>query len=355
MLRLEKINKIFGDFALKNIDLTINKGDYFVLIGKSGAGKSMLLDIITGLIKPDSGRIFLDDRNLLDIPIQHRKIGIVYQKPTLFPHMTVYGNIAYPLKIRKLARHEIKLKINEIASLLDISHLLDRSITNLSGGEAQRVTIARTLVTNPEVLLLDEPLTYLDVNLRRDMSKLLKRLNSNGQTIVHVTHDYESALSITNSIAIIDNGEIIQNGTVHEVFQNPKSSFIAEFIGLKNLSKGYITLFNSNPSHKVFKTSELVIDLGSNFSKNSTGYIIIPDEAIEISVYQSEKTTNSFGHNGRVTDIYQTNIGLEIIIDIGIEICKQITNHDLQSMDIKIGSILSVNIDPNQINFVNSN
>ena len=161
MLRLEKISKKIGGFLLTDIDLSVGKGDYYVLIGESGAGKSMLLEIITGFIQPDSGSISLNDNDLLKIPIQERNIGIVYQKPTLFPHMSVFDNIAYPLRSRGYKKPFINNRVAQLAGDTEISHILNRNIANLSGGETQRVTIARALASNPDILLLDEPLKCL--------------------------------------------------------------------------------------------------------------------------------------------------------------------------------------------------
>jgi ABC-type Fe3+/spermidine/putrescine transport system ATPase subunit len=329
MLKIEKINKKLGAFCLKNIDLEVNKGDYFVLIGESGAGKSALLDLITGFQKPDSGRIILNDRDLSDIPIQKRNIGIVYQKPTLFPHLNVFENIAYPLRSLHLPKEEIESRIAYLAKETDISGLLQRKTTALSGGEAQRVTIARALANQPDILLLDEPLTSLDVSLRKDLLTLLRKLNRKGQTIVHVTHDYEEAIVLTNKIGLIEKGCILTISSPEELFQNPKSSFAAGFMGIKNYFTGHLSAVDNEPRSKIFETSGIQLSLQSQEESETTGAIIVNSKMIHIS--EIEPTTKSINYlKGTITDHYQTSNGSEIVIDAGIELI--VTLSDIKSL-----------------------
>ncbi len=353
MLKLENINKKVGDFSLSNIGFTVLKGDYFVLIGETGAGKSMLLEIITGLLVPDSGRVILNGTDLVSTPTQKRNIGIVYQKPTLFPHMSVFENIAYPLKIRKLKTNEVIAKVNQLANEVDIRHLLQRDTANLSGGEAQRVTIARTLATDPAILLLDEPLSFLDIQLKREMSALLRRINQSGKTIIHVTHDYEEALSLTNKIGIIENGVIIQTGTPQEVFNNPKSAFIANFIGIKNFCQGRLLVSEADADVNIFKTSGIEILVSSDEAANTEGFIIIPSESITLSEDQLVSSAiNNF--QGTILDVFQTKIGMEVIIDIGVQISAHITHHSLGRLNLGIGKRVWISFKASSVSFVRS-
>lgn len=233
MLTLNKINKKAGTFALHDISLEVDKGDYFILAGESGAGKTMILEIICGLVKPDSGEVIINGTDMANIPVQNRKTGLVYQDRTLFPHLNVFENIAYPLKCKKLSKKEIDNKVNELAKDTEITHLLKRKTIKLSGGEAQRVAIARTLATEPEILLLDEPLSFLDMRLKNEITRLLKEISLKGQTIIHVTHDFNEVLTLANKIAIIENGRVIQSGTLNEVTDRPASEFVAGFVGVK--------------------------------------------------------------------------------------------------------------------------
>lgn len=351
MLKLEKINKKVGAFSLRDIDFTVNKGDYFVLIGESGAGKSILLEIITGLLTPDSGNITLNNKSILNILPQRRNIGIVYQKPTLFPHMSVYDNLAYPYKIKKYKKEKIKNNIHKLAEDFEITNILKRNINNLSGGEIQRVTIARTLASNPDILLLDEPLSYLDVQLKKGMLSLLRKLNQKGQTIIHVTHDYEEALALTNKIAIIENGEIIQSGSPNEVFKNPKSTFVANFFGINNFYKGRLLNSDNNSEHKMFETSNISFFIISEEKASSEGYIIIPSNAIIVS---NEKLNSSAinNFNGQIKDIYQTKLGIELIIDIGIELTVKITNYSFDKLEIFVGKKVWISFKASSVNFI---
>lgn len=351
MLRLEKISKKTGGFSLNDINLSISKGDYFVLIGESGAGKSMLLEIISGFIVPDSGSIFLNDKDLLKTPIQDRNVGIVYQKPTLFPHMTVFENIAYPLQTRKFKKKFIEYQVNQLATDTEITHILNRNISHLSGGETQRVTIARALATQPQVLLLDEPLSFLDVQLRRGMLALLRKLNQKGQTIIHVTHDYEEALSLTNKISIIEKGTIIQTGSPQDVFHKPKSDFVASFIGSKNFFSGNIVAVDDANHLKIFETSGIQIFIQTEYNIGYHGHIIILGDTISLS---EDKLNSSALNNfsGTITDIYPITTGMEIVVDIGIELSAQISYHSMENLHLTRGKNVWISFKASSINFI---
>src|SRR5664279_590902 len=237
MLRLSNINRRLGNFALSEVNLEVGDGEYYVLLGRSGSGKTQLLELIAGLEHPDSGKIFLDDMDITHQKIQDRKVGIVFQDYAIFPHMTVYGNIAYPLRARKEDNKNIDEKVKKAAEAMNITHILMRSTEKLSGGELQRVALARTLIKSPHLLLLDEPLSSLDTSLKDDLKRLLRNLNKAGQTIIHVTHDYCDAISLAKKVGVIHNGKIIQEGSVEEVFSNPANRFVARYAGIRNFFK----------------------------------------------------------------------------------------------------------------------
>ncbi|MFZ4463676.1 MAG: ABC transporter ATP-binding protein [Bacteroidales bacterium] len=350
MLRIEKINKKLGSFSLRNIDLEVNKGDYFVLIGESGAGKSVLLDLITGFQKADSGSIVLNGRELSGIPIQERNIGIVYQKASLFPHLNVFDNIAYPLHCRKIPKKEIESRIIELASEMDITGLLLRKTLALSGGEAQRVTIARALANQPDILLLDEPLTSLDVSLRKGLLALLRKLNRKGQTIVHVTHDYEEALSLSNKLGLIEQGSILTIASPEEVFRNPKSAFAAGFMGIKNFFTGHIQMGEKGKDLKVFETSGIQISMLSTEETGSKGAIIINNKMIQLSeIEPTIKPLNCL--KGTIIDYFKTSNGSEIVIDTGIELFATISDTNTITFEPVFAKIVWLNFDPDAISF----
>ena len=194
MLNLNEVCLKQGKFSLKSISLTVEKGDYFILLGVSGAGKSMILETIAGLLKPVSGTILMNGNNITNAKIQDRKIGLVFQDHAIFPHMTVYENLAFSLHGKKLDVVQKMDQIATVAAQMSITGLLNRKPSTLSGGELQRVALARTLIQNPSLLLLDEPLSSLDVQLKDELRTILRKLNRSGQTIIHVTHDYDEAV-----------------------------------------------------------------------------------------------------------------------------------------------------------------
>ena len=313
MLRLIDINRKLGNFALSEINLKVTDGEYYVLLGRSGSGKTQLLELIAGLEHPDSGGIFLDNIEITRQRIQDRKIGIVFQDYAIFPHMTVFGNIAYPLRARKEDKKNIDEKVRKAAEAMNITHILMRGTEKLSGGELQRVALARTLITSPRLLLLDEPLSSLDTSLKDDLKRLLRNLNKAGQTIIHVTHDYCDAISLAKRVGVIHNGKIIQEGSVEEVFSNPSNRFVARYAGIRNFFKVNILrengiLFGVTEHDTKFKLN------GVNPANNSL--LLIRNDSIALSFNMSDDNKiNSI--KGIVTEIIPSQFGLEVTIDAG--------------------------------------
>ena len=351
MLKLDKISKKAGVFTLSDIDFEIGNGDYFFLIGQSGSGKTMILEIIAGIIKPDSGNLILNGNSIISLPPQKRNIGIVYQKPSLFPHMTVGENIAYPLKIRKYSKNLIGEKINFLADETGISHILHRRTDNLSGGEMQRVSIARTLATDPDILLLDEPFSSIDVQLKNGLMSLLRKLNQNNLTIIQVTHDYEEALALANKIAIIENGKIIQSGDPLVIFNNPGSKFVADFIGINNYFRGKISDSSEIEGLRSFETSGINFYVNTVEDTGSGGYLIIPPDIITLS---PEKLNSSAINNfsGTVTDFYRTKSGVEIKVNIGVEMTVKVSDYSFQRLQIAVGKSVWLSFKANSVHFI---
>jgi len=231
---LKNITKIFppNTIAVTDVNFTVNDGEFFVLLGPSGCGKTTTLRIIAGLEKPTKGRVYIDDVDVTDLPPKDRDVAMVFQTWALYPHMKVYDNIAFPLKIRKVDRNEIDKKVKEVAKMLKIENLLDRYPKQLSGGQQQRVALARALIRNPKVWLLDEPLSNLDAVLRVYMRAELKRLQRELRvTTVYVTHDQAEAMTMADRIAIMNVGKVLQIGSPAEVYHKPRTKFVASFIG----------------------------------------------------------------------------------------------------------------------------
>jgi len=231
------VSKQFGDgpFALRNLDLTIEPGEFLTLLGPSGSGKTTALNLLAGFIHPTSGEIQIDGGDIGDLPAHKRDIGVVFQHYALFPHMTVRDNIAYPLKQRRLPRADIDRKVDAALAMVALEKFADRLPRQLSGGQQQRVAVARATVFEPRLLLMDEPLGALDKKLRESVQLELKRLHQQlGATIVFVTHDQEEALVMSDRIAVFDDGKVQQIGTAQQLYDAPETQFVAQFIGESN-------------------------------------------------------------------------------------------------------------------------
>ncbi|BEP29083.1 ABC transporter ATP-binding protein [Helicovermis profundi] len=238
MIEIKNLNLRFDRFSLKNINLKIKKGEFYIILGPSGAGKTLILDSIGGFIKSENDGIFINNQNVNNYKPENRNLSICYQEFSLFPHMTVKDNILYGFRFKKKIKENEEL-YNELIKILNIEKLLNRFPTSLSGGEKQRVSLMRALVVKPEILLLDEPLSALDTQIKekliRDIKKIHKKYNI---TVLMITHSFEEAFYLGDKVSVINNGEIVQTGSMKEILHFPKNSFIANFVGMKNIFKG---------------------------------------------------------------------------------------------------------------------
>jgi len=232
-VKFENIVKEFGStVAVKKISAELPDGHLICLLGPSGCGKSTILNMLCGIIPVTSGNIYFDDKDVTKLPPDQRNIGMVFQNYALYPHMTVFENIRFPLEVQKVSKKERQERINKIAQLVQVSHLLKRYPSELSGGQQQRVAIARALIKNPKLLLMDEPLSNLDARLRLEMREEIRRIQQEtGVTTIFVTHDQEEAMSISDSILLMKDGELIQKGLCQDLYKEPECRFVAEFLG----------------------------------------------------------------------------------------------------------------------------
>jgi spermidine/putrescine ABC transporter ATP-binding subunit len=232
--------------AVDRVDLKVKRGELMTLLGPSGCGKTTLLRCITGHLKPDEGRIFIDGKDVTMVPTHQRELGMVFQAFALFPHMTAYENAEFPLKIRGLPKGEVKERVEEAMEMVRLKGWEKHYPRQLSGGQQQRIGLARALVYRPKILLMDEPLSNLDAKLREQMRFEIKDLQAHLHiTTIYVTHDQEEALALSNRIAIMNQGKIHQVGTPKEIYEEPRTKFVADFIGLANFVKGILTDFDS--------------------------------------------------------------------------------------------------------------
>jgi len=239
LVQVKNLSLRLGDFAVREADLDISEGDYFVLLGPTGAGKTVLLECVAGLHHPQRGDIYVDGERVNNTAPERRGLGYLPQDYALFPHLSVARNIGFGMRLRRKPRAEIESKVQELASLLGITHLLHRDTTTLSGGERQRTALARALAIEPKVLLLDEPLSALDEQTRETLCVELRRVHEElGTTTLHVSHNFEETLAVADRIGIIHEGRIRQVGTPEEVFRRPNSEFVARFVRTENIFRG---------------------------------------------------------------------------------------------------------------------
>ena len=288
IISFENVNKFYEDtHVLKNINFEIEKGKFYTLLGPSGCGKTTILRIIAGFTDVSNGKVTLNGQDVTNLPPNKRKVNTVFQDYALFPHMNVFENIAFGLRLKKTPENVIKEKVADALKMVQLSGYENREISQMSGGQQQRVAIARALVNEPEVLLLDEPLSALDLKLRTDMQYELRELQQRlGITFIFVTHDQEEALAMSDEIFVMSKGEIVQSGTPVDIYDEPINRFVADFIGESNIVDG------------VMKEDYLVEFVGKEFECADAG--MRPNEKVEIVIRPEDLTLTSI-ENGKLT------------------------------------------------------
>ena len=335
LIRLTNLTQVFdGETVLDSLNLYINNQEFLTLLGPSGCGKTTTLRIIGGFQTPTSGDVFFDGKRINNLPPHKRKINTVFQKYALFPHLDVYDNIAFGLRIAKVPEKELDQRVTEMLGVVSLKGFENRKVTSLSGGQQQRVAIARALVNRPKVLLLDEPLGALDLRLRKDMQNELKRIQqAMGITFVYVTHDQEEALSMSDTVVVMDNGRIQQIGTPEDIYNEPKNAFVADFIGESNILD-------------VIMHEDFVVEFfGKKFQCLDKGFA--PREAVDVVLRPEDVDIVPVGEgqlNGVVTDLTFKGVHYDIIVDVkGFKWLIQTTDHS------PVGTQVGIRLEPDAI------
>ncbi len=296
-----------GETILDDMSLSIGDGEFVTLLGSSGCGKTTTLRLIAGFLEPDEGEVFFDSKSMNGVPAYKREVNTIFQRYALFPNYNVFENIAYGLRVRHVPENEIRERVSEMLTLVNLEGFGKRSVAKLSGGQQQRVAIARALVLKPKVLLLDEPLAALDLKLRKDMQNELKNIQKAlGITFVFVTHDQEEALSMSDTVVVMNEGKIQQIGTPIDIYNEPENAFVADFIGESNILDGIMKAdYRASFSGKTFDC------LDSGFAPNEPVDVVVRPEDVDIVTPERGML------QGIVTSVTFLGVHFEIIVDIG--------------------------------------
>ncbi|MGN0554386.1 MAG: spermidine/putrescine ABC transporter ATP-binding protein [Candidatus Fimenecus sp.] len=335
IIDLKNISVSFdGQPILKDLNLYIRDGEFITLLGPSGCGKTTTLRIIAGFLEPDSGEVIFEGKVINGVPAYKRQVNTIFQRYALFPHLNVYENIAFGLKQQKKSKQEIRRTVEEMLALVNLKGFEKRNINSLSGGQQQRVAIARALAVKPRVLLLDEPLGALDLKLRKDMQVELKNIQKRlGITFIYVTHDQEEALSMSDTIVVMNAGEIQQIGTPTDIYNEPKNAFVADFIGESNIVDG---IMHSDFSVEFQGIKFQCVDKG--FGKDEPVDVVVRPEDVDIVAPEEGML------KGVVTSVTFKGVHYEIIVDIdGFKWMVQTTEYSA------VGDKIGISIKPDEI------
>jgi len=345
LISLDGISKSFGgQVVLDNISLSIKKNEFLTLLGPSGCGKTTMLRILGGFEKPDSGRVLHGKRDIVDIPPYKRNINTVFQRYALFPHLNVYENIAFGLNIKKMEKTRMRIKVKRALKQVNLDGFEKRSVSQLSGGQQQRVAIARAIVNEPEILLLDEPLSSLDLKLRQEMQYELKTLQKElGITFIYVTHDQEEALTMSDTVVVINNGTIQQMGKPEAIYNEPDNAFVADFIGESNIYEGTM---KQDKELELFGHMFECVDTG--FAENESVDVVIRPEDVRLYKIPSKEYARDGGILvGEVTDCIFKGVHYETCVDTyGYEWVVQNTKNFIP------GEYVNIEVDPYDIHIM---
>ncbi|MDP9416738.1 MAG: ABC transporter ATP-binding protein [Actinomycetota bacterium] len=350
-------------FAVHDVSFEVAEGELFTLLGPSGCGKTTTLRSIAGLEKPDSGRITVGGRVLfssaseadpraLNVAANERGLGMVFQSYAIWPHMTVFDNVAFPLQVRKRSQRpsktDIQSKVDRVLEVMELGHLAERQATKLSGGQQQRLALARAIVTEPPLLLLDEPLSNLDAKLRESLRFELKRLQKElGITSIYVTHDQVEALALSSKIAVMSAGKVVQLGRPRDIYENPNSRFVAEFIGTSNFLNGTVAALDGDSVIVDTTEGRLTVRSSAGVAVGSDAIVSIRPEAVEVSTERSGNSVNEW--TGEVVTRAFLGDSVDHVIQVGK---AEIRNRSNPTTSIEPGRQVFLRMDPSKLALV---
>ena len=332
MIKVSNLTVKVGDFSLREVNLDVDSGEYFIILGPTGAGKTVLVETIAGLHPVVKGTVSVDGRDITNLQPERRGLGIVYQDHVLFPHLSVWENVAFGLKSARRPERDIRPKVEKVAQLVNIDHLLQRKPRGLSGGERQRVSLARALATEPKVLLLDEPLSALDPEAREKMQQQLADIHRRvNVTIIHVTHDFEEALSLGKRVAVLNKGQVVQVGAPDDIMRRPNSEFVASFALARNLFRGEVVGSEDN----------VAVDIGGALVKAQTAlkgsvHVSIRPEDVFISREQVKSTAGD-SFKGVIAEVVDKGSVIYVAVNVPPRFTCLVSRQAFGELDLKTG------------------
>lgn len=340
LIRIRGVSITLGEFAVHDTSLDIFEGEYFVLLGPTGAGKTVLLECVAGLHRPSRGEIYIAGKRINDMPPEQRKLGYLPQDYALFPHLNVARNIAFGMRLRRQPQAKVECKVKELAELLGITQLLQRSPFHLSGGEQQRVALARALAIEPQVLLLDEPLSALDERTREGLCIELRRIHQElGTTTIHVSHNFEETLALADRIGIIHEGRMRQIGTLEEVFRRPISEFVAKFVRCDNVLRG-------KARKQAGLTQVCVNGLTLAAAEGPEGEVFLTIRPEELVVSRTASADQPNQLKGRIVRILDKGALMRLDIDIGVTLTALVGRRAFYNEKFSPGDAVTVSFAP---------
>ncbi len=343
LIEIRHVSLRLGEFAVHDASVRVNEGEYFVLLGPTGAGKTVLLECIAGLYHPQQGEVLISGRRMNHVPPERRGLGYLPQDYALFPHLNVAKNIGFGMKLRKQPAARIEQKVQELAALLGITHLLHRAPVRLSGGERQRVALARALAIEPKVLLLDEPLSALDEQTREGLCVELRRVHQElGTTTVHVSHNFEETLMVADKIGILHQGRVQQVGTPEEVFHRPQSEFVARFVRAENILPGQASRNGRGLEVQVGTLTFLAAD-----GPEGPVCLTVRPEEVALSPHSPNGQPNALA--GKIVRIVDRGALIRLDVEAGVTLVALMGRRAFHDSGLTIGQEVSASFDPRSV------